>query len=502
MAVALNQTIALVCTSGTAVLNLYPAVCEAYYSQIPLLVITADRPPELIDQWDGQCIRQTNIFEKHCLGSFTFDPRFPNQEINKALGLCSYPIKGPVHINVPLSEPLYEGANEPFEFEDKHGLQEQESWVLNQLPERLDYKKIILLAGADAFGGRLGTALDSIARQNKVVVLADIISGLHSVQNIHNWDVVCLLAEEELKETLKPDLLITIGKFTVSKSFKLFIKKHKPKEHWHITPNHSIADPFQTNPMEYEYEESIFLEWIAKSSTSLDDLYFHDWMRVSLKAMHSTEVLFEGAPLNEFTAVDAVLDIMPKGSLVHSGNSMPVRFLSYLAGKLKGIEVYANRGTSGIDGSVSTAVGTAMMTDQPVFLIVGDLSFFYDINGLWNPYIPAHFKIIVLNNQGGGIFRLIDGPSNLPEREQYFSTHSSRNGQRMAEEFGFTFYQSNDMDSLKVALKTMLEDRSKPGILEIVTEPNKTIDFYKRFKELSVKGELRHGEKDFTILDA
>lgn len=111
MAVALNETVAIVCTSGTAVLNLYPAIAEAFYSQIPLLILTADRPPELIDQWDGQCIRQTNIFEKHILGSFIYNPLIPEFNFNGAIGLCANPKKGPVHINVPLAEPLYEAKN-------------------------------------------------------------------------------------------------------------------------------------------------------------------------------------------------------------------------------------------------------------------------------------------------------------------------------------------------------------------------------------------------------
>ena len=486
MAVALKQTVAIVCTSGTAVLNLYPAVCEAYYSQIPLLILTADRPPHLIDNWDGQCIRQTNIFEKHILGSFTFDPLKPDQDINNELRLCTFPVMGPVHINIPLEEPLYEGKNDLFEFDEVKPLPLHGSFAPNHVPGDLNHKKVLLLAGADDFGSRFSSVLEDLSKLGKVVVLADVISGLHGSQNIDNWDAICQLANEKLKEELKPDLLITMGKFTVSKSFKNFIRQNKPIEHWHVTPNHTIADPFQTNPQEVECHENIFLEWLTRACSETDNSYYRSWNNISMKVEASLKTLFNESSFNEFTAVNTLLEQIPPNSFLHSGNSMPVRYLSYLSGKLKGVSVYANRGTSGIDGSISTAAGTSMVSEDPVFILTGDLSFFYDINGLWNQYLKPNFKIIVLNNGGGGIFRLIDGPHDLPEREKYFATASERNCARMAEEFGFKYSSANDFVSLKKEMEGMCRNNSKPCILEIFTEQDKTISFYKAFKELKI----------------
>ena len=164
MAVALNKPVAIICTSGTAVLNLYPAICEAYYSQIPLLVITADRPADLIDNWDGQCIRQTDIFERHILDSFTYDPLNPTLDINKAISLCIYPKKGPVHINVPLADPLYQAKNEEFVYEELAPITKPVNFAPNHLSGVFAYKKIMVFAGTDAFGGRLKDTFENLKK--------------------------------------------------------------------------------------------------------------------------------------------------------------------------------------------------------------------------------------------------------------------------------------------------------------------------------------------------
>ena len=187
MAVALGKPVAIVCTSGTAVLNLYPAITEAFYSQIPLLVITADRPPEWIDQWDGQCILQTRIFEKHILCSFTFNPLKPDFNFNEAMGLCSFPKKGPVHINVPLTEPLYEAKDEEFVYDKLTPVAEHLSFSPNHIPGELTYKKILLLAGADAWGERFKESFNNLKAEGKLFLLADVISGLHDIQSVAPW---------------------------------------------------------------------------------------------------------------------------------------------------------------------------------------------------------------------------------------------------------------------------------------------------------------------------
>jgi len=486
MAVALNYPVAIVCTSGTAVLNLYPAICEAYYSQIPLLILTADRPPELIDQWDGQCIHQTSIFEKHSLGSFTFNPLKPKQlDLNMAISLCSFPKKGPVHINIPLAEPLYEGKNKPFDFEMLEPISVQQASNLNSFPKPHNYKKILLLAGADIGGQRLSKPIEALVNSNRVAVITDIISGLHPYQTTPNWDAFLSIASDTDKAVLKPELLITIGKFTISKGLKKFLKQYKPIKHWHITSNHSIADPFETKPKEIICDEILFLNHLLTESDSFDETYNESWQKAGSMAGIFIKRFFEKATFNEFSAVNEISKILPTNTFLQVANSMPIRYISFLSEHLKNIQIYCNRGTSGIDGSTSTAAGFSIIQNKLTVLLTGDLSFFYDVNGLWNLYLKSNFKIIVLNNGGGGIFRLIEGPHDLPERETYFSTASKRSCKKLAAEFNFAYYKAHDFSILQTELHTMLNEPNKPGILEIFTDPQKNIKFYKAFKSIS-----------------
>lgn len=488
MAIAGRNAVAIVCTSGTAVLNLYPAICEAFYSQIPLLVITADRPPELIDQWDGQCIRQDHIFEKHSLGSFTFDPLKPHDNIAEEIQLCMYPKMGPVHINVPLAEPLYEAKNTEFEYPVSQWVSDAELPETQQLPEKPAYQRIMLLAGADAFGGRFSESVTTLVNAGNVVVLSDIISGLHSTQTVFHWDAIATLTSDKQKDELRPDLLITIGKFTVSKGLKRLLREYKPKQHWHVTPNHTIADPFVTSPEEIKCSEVVFLNWLSSCTNQIGEEYVQHWKKAENKLSAAMDQLLSSENFNEFTVVYKLLQNLKKETVLHSANSMPVRYLSFLAGEAKHLQLYANRGTSGIDGSTSTAAGQSMLSDKQVVILTGDLSFFYDINGLWNKYIGPNFKIVVLNNGGGGIFRLIDGPSDLPEREEFFATSNnmptSRDCKALAKEFGFDYHQASDMPGFLKNLEIITHDKKSPGILEVFIAPEQTIEFYKAFKKL------------------
>lgn len=502
MAMGLKQTVVLLCTSGTAVLNLYPAICEAFYSQIPLLVITADRPAHLIDQWDGQCIRQTNVFANHILSSYTFDPLSSELDFAKIIQQCAYPMQGPVHVNVPLDEPLYAHKHEPFEYlENKPSDAEDSLSVRSTLVKNASdflqlqpnvltqYKKILIFAGAGFAGPELKQSFTKLYETGKAVVLADVISGLHLHQTTHHWDAMLTLATQEQLNELKPDLLITLGKFTISKGFKNFIKANKPLAHWHLTHNHSIANPFQTNPLEIEVLPEHFLNSLQNALNPLNSEYVSKWSEVSNLTSLPMNKLLNEERYNEFTALASLLKKIPEDMVLHVGNSMTIRYVSFLANLTRNEQIFANRGTSGIDGCNSTAAGFSMVTEKMVLLITGDLSFLYDINGLWNPYLKPNFKIVVMNNGGGGIFRLLEGPSDLPERESFFATRSSRNAESMALEFGFDYRKAETFEDLEKGLNSLLSNSESPGILEVFTDSESNINFYSDFKKLKIDGE-------------
>lgn len=479
IATAENKPVVIVCTSGTAVLNFYPAIAEAFYSQIPLIVITADRPPHLIDQWEGQCIRQTSIFEKHSLDSLTFDVENANEFEFEKLRKCIFPSKGPVHINIPLEEPLY-AVDSEFSYINVKTFENENTSFLNQFPLEKLPPKILILAGADAYGQRFEEDCSFLKNSKKTVFIADILSGLSKSQNIKNWDLTCLLASDNEKKNIKPDLLITFGKIIVSKSLSQFLKKYKPENHWHITPNATIGDPFQTKPREIICKEEDFLSWLKNNISSSDEEYFNTWKKISEKYELCTNKLFEKQIFNEFTVSKFVLNKIDKKVILYLANSMPVRYVSYLSAFCKNINIFCNRGTSGIDGTTSAAAGVSMVSNKITLLLTGDLSFFYDINGLWNKYLKGNFKIIVFNNNGGGIFRIIDGPDKAKERESYITAPHYRNCEAIAQNFGFEYFEAFDFDSLNKCFEKFMDYKKSSAIFEIKFKQNNSVNFFKK----------------------
>ncbi|MCC6722262.1 MAG: 2-succinyl-5-enolpyruvyl-6-hydroxy-3-cyclohexene-1-carboxylic-acid synthase [Bacteroidia bacterium] len=478
--------VVVVCTSGTAVLNFYPAIAEAFYSQIPLIIITADRLPNLIDQWEGQTIRQNQIYEKHILASYSYGFKdVKSFDFEKNLLKCVYPVKGPIHINIPLDEPHFE-KSQKFHFPKIKKYLINKEQLECKIPNVILPQKIIVFAGADADSSKYKREFEALSKQKNIVLLADILSGLHNVQNIKNWDVVCNLSSNETIKSICPDLLITIGKFTVSKSFKLFIKQNKPKAHWHITANGTIADPYQTNPVEVKCYENLFLKYLINETKKSENKFFNKWLEVSHYFDKKSSELFKPKIFNEFSVTKFIIENTDKNSSLYLSNGMPIRYASYLSGFCKDFKIFGNRGTSGIDGISSSAAGVSMANKNKTILITGDISFFYDINGLWNKYLSKNFKIVVFNNNGGGIFRLINGPDEKL-REEYLSAGTGRNCISVAESFGITYFSAKNYNELNLNFKKFIGYDKSPAIFEVFFKKNNMIKFYNDFNNINKK---------------
>lgn len=502
--------VALVCTSGTAVLNYAPAITEAFYQKIPLIIFTADRPPEWIDQFDNQSIRQNDIYEKHVLGSFEMPVSTHDSDskwhcrriVSEAINLAVYPVKGPVHINVPLREPLY--PENPFqEFSNDKNIKIIESIpVTNIINDDLwndllniweKSKKILIFAGMGNFNPKINDSITKIQKNNNVVVISDISSNIHDVQNIHHSDMIFGTNLSELK----PDLLITFGGPSVSKYARMFLRNNKPVEHWHIQESGLYGDTFQSLSKIIHVSPEYFLEKVSSHTYITKTNYSSIWEDLERKASSAMYEFISGSEFNEFRVVYEILKKLPENSLLQLGNSMPVRYANYLSMSSdfisKGICVNSNRGTSGIDGTVSTASGAAIATGKITTLITGDLAFFYDRNGLWNNFLSENLRIIILNNHGGGIFRILDGSGKLPELEKYFETVNNLNAKNTAQDFNLEYYKSDNISSLLNNLDRFFESSEKPKILEIETDSKTNADFFKEFKKLvkrfSIKSE-------------
>ncbi|MCF8303075.1 MAG: 2-succinyl-5-enolpyruvyl-6-hydroxy-3-cyclohexene-1-carboxylic-acid synthase [Bacteroidales bacterium] len=480
LALRTNEPVGLICTSGTAVLNYGPAIAEAYYRQIPLIAITADRPEELIDQREGQAIRQQEIFKNHVKAScqlpqqpydedrLWYGDRLVSETINKAM---IFP-RGPAHINVPLREPLYGSADYAVKKHKTIHMASGSSRLMQETVNRFtgsfnDHVKIMILTGTLGPNKRLDSLLAEFAELPSVSVLTERTSNLMQGRYHHYIDRL-LNAMSDNKADYAPDLLITFGNDVVSKQIKAFLRNYKPQEHWHIEQTDRHTDTYKSLTHLIPVTPEAFFEAIQSAITPAVSGYSQLWHDLEEQAADLHHGFMIDAPWSDLKAFEGIMMNLPQNSVAHLGNSTPVRYALLFSPK-KDVEYYANRGTSGIDGVVSTAVGFAHADERINTVVTGDLSFFYDSNALWNSQMPANLRIIVINNQGGSIFRIIPGPDTTDVLESYFETKQDLNIRKMAEVFGLYYYFCDEQSDLAGVLSKTYRQHDKAVVMEIKT---------------------------------
>ncbi len=495
MAQQSGKTVAIACTSGSAALNYAPAISEAYYQHIPLLVLTADRPTEWVDQADSQTIRQKDLYANYIKKSYELPQTIYNSDdlwhadrvVNEAIDLCQYGTPGPVHINLPFKEPLYQGYDE--EIESPKIIS---TTVVNPILVAKEIQKLatvwnssskkLILSGVIQPNSDLNSILAEISNDPSVTVLSENISNLnHTSFNPCIDRTLATLKEEEI-EKFEPDLLISIGNQIVSKKIKAFFREHKPVEHWHIDTSHLFLDTFQSLtkniPVKPEYFFNKLSEHIIPNKRSN---FSEIWEQKYHHSIQKHDEFLKNCEYSDLKVFDLLLNSIPKNSNLQLANSTPVRY-SQLFDVRNDITYNSNRGTSGIDGSLSTAAGAAYESKKPTTIILGDLSFFYDSNGLWNNYLSDDLKIILINNGGGGIFRFLDGPSDAESFETFFETTHHLNAEGIAQTFRVQYQSATNMDEIKQEIKKLYHpDNKKVGLLEIFTPREKNAEVLKDY---------------------
>ncbi|MCX2745686.1 2-succinyl-5-enolpyruvyl-6-hydroxy-3-cyclohexene-1-carboxylic-acid synthase [Mangrovivirga sp. M17] len=499
MAEASNSPVVIACTSGTAASNYIPAVTEAYYRQIPMVILTADRPPEWIDQWDGQTIRQSNLYSNHIKRSFELpvdtsheDAQWrSNRIINEAFIEAKKHPCGPVHVNIPLREPFYPEPGEKFVYEKNVRIIEN-SETIRAIPENTlielhqkykQGKKILILAGQSNINDETRKKLSDWAKEKNIPVITDIISNCYNVETgITKADIFLKTLKQSEYAKLNPDLIISFGKSIISKNTKLYLRKtvNKKQEHWYVGINEFLSDPLQNLTRTIDLEIDQFLaqtrDWESK-----DSKYLELWRAKEEKTERKLgKVLSEYKTyLNELLVSKAVFESLPENSKLHLANSMPVRWANFISGKGKNINVIANRGTSGIDGTISTASGHAIIEPARYNVILtGDLSFFYDRNSLWHNYGYKNLCIVIMNNHSGGIFGLIDGPSKQPENKEWFETRQMLTAKNIARDHKLQYFRCTRVEQLQEA-KGLINTSVGRLIIEIFTEPEENKKVFK-----------------------
>ncbi len=482
MAKQSGQPAVVITTSGTAVLNLAPAVAEAYNQRIPLIVLTGDRPEEFPPQFTNQRINQADVFAPNAVGSYQFGPEFKNRKalercmLNAAEVLRNGCLKnpGPVHFNFVLHEPLYEVV--PLHLMTKIRIEDPRDAHVDSLFSDIDQslirehlssqKKVLIIAGMANYGESSQKALEEIAARHQVAVIAENIANLHGPYVISTPELVLAAARGQEVKNLLPDLVIAIGGPVVSKRTRLFVQGLKDIPVLALEGNpetilHLIHDG-------------------VSAGDKINNDYGKHWKSMEQSGADIAEGYLEAAAFSNLTVIHKIINKIAPGTIVHLGNSGVVRY-SQLFPARADLFHFGNRGTSGIDGSLSTAVGAAMVSESNHLVILGDLSFMYDSNALWNKNFPSNLKIIILNDKGGGIFRLLDGPDRMSFFREFSVTDHPFETEHIFRAFGMNILTANSDNTLEEGLDTLFDHRSYITALEVNTSGSENSGIFKEF---------------------
>ena len=488
MAQQAKQAVAIACTSGSAALNYAPAIVEAFYQRIPLVVLTADRPIEWINQGAGQTIQQRDIFKNYILKSYELTQEakpktegiwFNDRQVNEAINLAHFPKKGPVHINIPLREPLYDLVEKTKHIPKIQELIEVESILSKTIFKKLKTtwegsRKKLILCGLMEGNETLNAVLEKLDIDPSVTILTETTANLWSEKFNPCIDRLITTIEEKEEKKFAPEILVTLGGAIISKKIKALFRRLQPKEHWHFDTAGEEMDTYQSLTKTIKTNPVYFFEKINKEGSLVKSDFQKIWNDRNSSTRKRHNQFLKKVRFSDFKAYEIILKNIPVGSNFQMGNSAGVRYVQ-LFDQRKDLSYNSNRGTSGIDGSTSTSVGAALASGKPTTLICGDLSFFYDVNGLWNPYLPSNLRIIIINNSGGGIFRIIPGPSTSDELDEFFEVTQKRTAQPIAKMYNLSYQKADSVMSLEKALLKFYNKGKKAKILEVFT-PRKSND--------------------------
>ena len=451
MAQALKQPVVVCVTSGTALLNLAPAIAEAFYQHIPLVAISADRPQQWIDQLDGQTLPQSDALGRFVKKAVSLlEPHdaeekwYCNRLVNEALLAAMR--GGPVHINVPITEPLFE-------------------YSVDELPA----ERKIAYAAADMSPA----TLSHVTRMFLSATRPMLISG--QPMNPLLDEAVSIVGDDE---EYVPDFVLYIGGSIVSKRLKRFLRK--AKETWVVNNTGEIADTFMNLTHVFQGDGEAVADHIRFMMVMEPHPFIQKWddllARIRLQAESYEPAYSELAAVKYFEHYVGDAE-------VHYANSSAIR----LANSFAQHPVWCNRGVNGIEGSLSTAAGFSCVTDKRVYCVIGDLSFFYDQNALWNQNLQGNFRILLLNNGCGGIFNMLPGLEQSPARDQYVAAAHHTSAEGICQQNDIVYISASDMPQLHAGIDTLLNIESdRPVLLEVFTDPyddEQTLkDYSKTFK--------------------
>lgn len=502
IAKASNRPVAMLCTSGTAAANYFPAIVEAKYARVPLIVLTADRPHELREVGAPQAIDQIHLYGKHV--KWFADMALPEKSdemIRYARTVCARAVaistqapSGPVHLNFPFREPLIPQLDEKlFQLTERpkgyinvqNGDLTINNHAMEEIAKKLNgYNKGIIVCG-NIVDEQFAEAVTSLAATLKFPILADPLSQLRSGKHsseyiIESYDT--FLRNDDAKSFLKPEVILRFGAMPVSKALTNFLKENHGVDQYVIDGGGGWRDPAAISTDMIFCNETIFCETLLKNTeTKSLTGFFDNWKEINERTKESMLHIRDSSVLSESKLFYQLADTLPEGATLFVGNSMPIRDLdSFFLSNDKSIKVMGNRGANGIDGTVSTALGAAMYS-KPLYLVLGDLTFFHDLNGLIAAKLyQIDIHIILINNNGGGIFSLLSQAEYPKNFELLFGTPLNIDFEHAIRMFDGNFTRITDWEQFANVMNTSTETKGI-NVYEIVTKRDENSAEHRKF---------------------
>ncbi len=497
---------AVCCTSGSALLNLYPAVAEAFYQQIALIVISADYPAAWIGQTDSQTLPQPHVFGSLVKMSINLpeinnekDEWFCNRLINEAILETTHHGKGPVHINVPISEPIYR-------------------FTAKTLPE---VRVITRYQGLNVYDRDYKELIARLNRYNKRMIVVGQMNLIYLYEKkyekalykhfvwltehlsnqtipgipVKNFDTAIYTMEASRQSSMAPDLLITFGGQIISKQLKKYLRNHPPKEHWHIATDGKIVDPYGCLTTLIEMDPFEFLEKVSFLIESKPTNYPLMWENYC-KTIPVPEL-----PYSQMAVTGKLIQSLPTPCALHLANGSTVKYAQMFPIASE-VEICCNLGTGGIEGTLSTAIGYAAASDRLNFVITGDLSFFSGMNALWNGHFGTNLRILLLNNEGAETYHTLPGMDKSSQSRSFITAEHHTTAKGWAEECGFIYRHVSEEEELEGAIQEFISSDTKehPILLEVFTDREKDTtllrSYYRGLKEAQIGSSANRPEAE------
>ena len=501
LAIATRRPTVVCVTSGSALLNVMPAVAEAAYQHVPLVVISADRPQQWIDQLDGQTIPQSDALGRFVRKAVQLPEPHNDEErwlcrrlVNEAIHLATCRQGAPVHINVPISEPLFEFDTEQLpqlsRFNNIKRAAIKDASM--DMPDAFhDATRPMIVIGQLAHGTVSHETIRSLSE--KYVVMSEPLSS-PSYMTIHFDEAIRYIVsdnssindDEDDKTAYYPDYVIYVGDTLVSKPARRFLRNAKAPSCL-ITPDAAdIHDPLMTLTDIVECDSDSINALLASLCDAPDTderCRFHDRWQSFLDACaaHADAYAPEYSQMATVKYFEEQLADLDIDICVHYANSSAVRLACIYAQHY----VWCNRGVNGIEGSLSTAAGFSLATHDMTVCVIGDLSFFYDQNALWNSNLRGNLRIILLNARGGGIFRQLPGLSDSPAADDLVMASHENTAQGICTQNDIGYMSAKNMDEMQIGIVTLLTRESeRPMLLEVFTDSNDDVKALEKYFKL------------------